>query len=70
MANEVKTEWVPDAEWTVEWLKRPEMEILRVTEVVAGSEALAVMFSLRFLTAEGFAITKENLTHVKTERTK
>ena len=67
-SKKVRTEWVPDAEWIVEWLKRPEMEILRVTEVIAGSEALAVMFSLRFLAAEGFAIDKESLTHVKTER--
>lgn len=64
----VETTWEPTAEWVVEWLKKPEMEILRVSEVAAPNEALAVLFSLRFLTGEGFDINKENLTHVKTER--
>lgn len=68
MCAKVHTEWNPEAEWTVEFLKKPEMVIHRVTEVAAGNEALALMFAFRFLAAEGIDISKESLKHIKTER--
>lgn len=68
MAREVETAWEPDAEWVVEFLKKPEMEIYRVNEVIAGSEALAVMFAFRFLASDGVNISKESLKHLRTER--
>lgn len=68
MPRAVETVWEPSAEWIVEFLVKPQMEILRVAELQAANEAMATMFAFRFVASEGYSIEKEHLTLIKIER--
>lgn len=68
MPRKVETVWEPSAEWCVEFLLKPEHEILRVTDLQAANEALALQFAFRHVHNEGYPIDAEHLVHLKTER--
>jgi hypothetical protein len=63
---ELETEWVPKAEWQVEFFHKVQMEVIRIKEIYAPSEGIALLFAFRHATAEGFNTAE--LKHLKTER--